>query len=192
MLPSANWIDAMASTVSSSSAAVTTPSTSGRRCSRVTSTDLLRINDEALAEHRVERAVEGGGPAGLAHDLVGEEVVVSAHRPRAGVVEPEGALQPPVRRVQRVRVVRAAQPQAGRLELLLELVLAVDAHVTAGRVVVAVVDRPTHPFGPAGGHGDGHPAAGPQHPDQLADRAGVVPEVFEHLRRDDAVERGIG
>src|SRR4051812_48579240 len=108
----------MASTVSSSSVAVMTPSMSVSTCSRVTSTDLLGVDDEALAEHGVERAVEGGGPAGLAHDLVGEEVVVLAHRPGARVVEPERALQPPVRRVQRVRVVRAAQPQPGRFELL--------------------------------------------------------------------------
>ena len=37
---------------------------------------LLRVDDEALAQHGVERAVDGGEPLGVAHDLVREEVVV--------------------------------------------------------------------------------------------------------------------
>ena len=44
-----------------------------------------------------------------------------------------------------MRVVRAAQEEAGALELQLELVLAVDADVAAGRVVVVVVERPATP-----------------------------------------------
>ena len=91
-----------------------------------------------------------------------------------------------------MRVVRAAQPEARLLELRFELVLPVDAHVPAGRVVVAVVDRPADTLGEAGGHGDREAAAGTQHAHQLGDRGGVVPEVLEHLRRDDAVERRVG
>src|SRR5262245_1189176 len=107
MLPSACWIDAMASTVSTSSAAVMMPSTSGMRWSRRAirpgrfrygvpasghasaasprSRHLLRVDDQALAEDGVERPVEPRHPPGLTDDLVGEEVVVLAHRPRAGV-----------------------------------------------------------------------------------------------------------
>src|SRR5437899_829165 len=122
MLPSGSWMVAMASTVSSNSAALTIPSTWGSRCSRVIrSSDLLRVEHQALAQHGVERPVEVRDPPRLTLDLVHEELVVLPHRPRAGVVEAERALQPPVRRVQRVRVVRTTKPQSRRLELLLEL-----------------------------------------------------------------------
>ena len=87
-----------------------------------------------------------------------------------------------------MRVVRAAQEAARLLDLLLELVLPVDAHVRAGRVVVRVVDRPRDPLGPAGGDGRREPAAGPQHAHDLGERALVVPDVLEHLGDDHAVE----
>ena len=70
--------------------------------------------------------------------------------------------------------------------------LTVDAHVPAGSVVVAVVDRPRHPLGEARRHGDGQPSAGSQDAHQFGDRLLVTPEVLEHLRRDDAVEGVVG
>ena len=100
---------------------------------------------------------------GLCSMSMAQEVVVAPDRRGVGVVEPVRALQPPVRRVERVRVVRAAQEEAGAFELQLELVLAVDAHVPAGRVVVVPVDRPRHALGPAGRNGRRDAAAGAQH-----------------------------
>ena len=94
--------------------------------------------------------------------------------------------------MERVRVVRAAQEAARALDLLLELVLAVDAHVRAGRVVVLVVDRPRDPLGPARRHGRREAAAGPEHAHDLDERALVVPDVLEHLGDDHAVEAVVG
>ena len=142
--------------------------------------------------HGVQRAVDGVQPRRLPHDLPHEEVVVLADRPRVGVVDTDRTLQPPVRRVQRVRVVRAAHREAGALELRLEVALAVDADVAAGRVVVVPVERPADPLGEAGRHGHREPAAGTQDAHQLRDRELVGPDVLEHLGRDDAVEGGVG
>ena len=85
-----------------------------------------------------------------------------------------------------------SQPQPRLFELGLEVALAVDADVTAWSVVVVVVERPAHSLRPAGRDRDGHATARSQHADQLADRLGIVPDVLEHLGRDDAIERVVG
>jgi hypothetical protein len=86
------------------------------------------------------------------------------------------------------------EPRSQRpaLQLLLELVLAIDAHVAHRACRGTVVDRPAHRVPASGRHGDRHAAARPEHAHQLGDRAVVVPEVLEHLRRDDAVEARVG
>ncbi len=93
---------------------------------------LLGVHDEALAEDGVERPVEGVEPRRLRRDLPHEEVVVLAHRPRVGVVHADRALEPPVRRVQRVRVVRSAEREPRGHELGLEVALPVDAEWPPG------------------------------------------------------------
>ncbi len=147
MLPSGSCTDAIASIVCATCAPVRMPATSGSDRDQprlrfphfaIVGGDLLAVHDDALAEHRVERALGDARPARVVLDQVAEEVVVALHRRGVGVVEPVRALEPPVRRVERVRVVRTAQEEAGALDLQLELVLAVDAHVPAGRVVVVV------------------------------------------------------
>src|SRR5258708_22465078 len=176
MLPSASWIDAMASTVCATCAADITPGTSGSSSrgkaalspSRHRGRDLLGVDHEALAEHRVERAFEGDGTARVVLDDPAEELVVLAHRRGLGVVESVRALQPPVGRVQRVRVVRAAQVEPRTFELRLELVLAEDANVAAGRVVVTVVERPADALGPTRRHRHREPTAGAEHAHELA------------------------
>src|SRR3954453_16241224 len=100
-------------------------------------TDLLDVDHEALAEHRVERVLEPRDPARVVLDGPAEEVVVLAYRGRV-VADAVRALQPPVRGVQCVRVVRAAQKRARASQRLLELVLTEDPNVTAWRVVVLV------------------------------------------------------
>ena len=111
---------------------------------------LLGVHDEALADHGVQRAVDGVQPRGLPHDLPDEEVVVLADGPGVGVVDTDRALQPPIRGVERVRVVRAAHLQARARELRFEVALAVDADVAAGRVVVVPVERPADALREAG------------------------------------------
>src|SRR5689334_12857167 len=143
MLPSGCCTVAIASTVSVISSRVRMPATSGRvrsakaalppsprrRC------DLLAVEDDALAEHRVERAFGDRSPARIVLDEMAEEVVVATDGSRVRIVEPVRALEPPVGRVECVRVVRAAQQAPRAFDLQLELVLPVDAHVCARRVV---------------------------------------------------------
>ena len=58
--------------------------------------------------------------------------------------------------------------------------------------MVVPVERPTHPLRQTGGHGHGQPSTGTEDSHQLGDRQLVGPDVLQHLRRDDAVERGVG
>src|SRR3954447_2670209 len=81
---------------------------------------LLRVDDEALAHDRVQHPVDAGEPPRVLRELPHEEVVVALRDPAVGLVDPTDAPDPPVRRVERVRVVRAAEPEAGALEVLLE------------------------------------------------------------------------
>ena len=57
---------------------------------------------------------------------------------------------------------------------------------SAHRGVVLVGQHPADLLGQPRRHGDGERAAGPQHPDQLGERADVVGDVLEHLGGDDA------
>src|SRR3954466_15129860 len=140
MFPSGCCTHAIPSIVCAISSGVMMPGTSGSslRMRR----DLFSVQHDALAEHRVERALESCRPLRVALDAHAEELVVALHRDRVGVVETERALQPPVRRVERVRVMRSALVEARALDLQLEFVLAVDAHVPTGRVVIAPVGCP--------------------------------------------------
>src|SRR3984893_7033236 len=201
MLPSGSCTPAMASTVWATWSLVRTPSTSGtwKRLfvkaalspSRHRRWDLLAVQHHALAEHGVEGAFAELSPARVSFDQHAQEVVITPHRRRVGVLEAVLALQPPVRRVERVRVVRAAQEEAGSFELQLELVLAVDADMASWRVVVAPVDRPRDPLGPARRDGRRDATSRPEHASNLGERTFVVPDVFEHLGHDHAIEGGI-
>jgi len=63
-----------------------------------------------------------------------------------------------------------------RVEKSLQLVLAVDANVAAGRVVVVPVECPRDSLGPARRHGDRKPSAGAQRLCELRDQRFVVAE----------------
>ena len=155
--------------------------------------DLLGVDDEALAEHRVQGAVDGVDPRAAARTICHTR---NSWYLRTGHAS---ALSTPTAHFSHQYgecsacawcAPRSARPRAR--ELALEVALAVDADVAAGRVVVVAVERPADPFGEAGRHGDREPAAGTQDPDELRDRELVGPDVLEHLRRDDAVEGGVG
>ena len=137
---------------------------------------LLRVDDEALAEHGVERAVDAAEPRGPVRDLPREEVVVACGRAGASALStPTAHCSHQYGECSACAWCEPRSQQPGRLELLLELVLAVDADVAAGRSWYSVVERPAHALGPAGGHGDGHAAAGAQHAHELGDRGGRRP-----------------
>src|SRR5260370_23174774 len=88
MHPSARCTEAMARAVWSASPAVRTPGTSGGT-----------VDDEALAEERVQCALGQPDGSGPAHDVPDQEAVVLADQPRLVVVRPPEAAQPPVERV---------------------------------------------------------------------------------------------
>src|SRR5438445_11946708 len=149
--------------------------------------DLLSVHDQALAENRVQRPLGDARPTRVVLDEVAEELVVALDRRRVGILEPVRALQPPVGRVERVRVMRAPQETAGPFELELELVLTVYAYVRARGVVVPMVDRPRDPLGPARRNRRRDAAAGPQDADDLHERALVAPDVPAHFGDDHRV-----
>ena len=68
----------------------------------------------------------------------------------------------------------------------------VDAHVSAGRVVVLVRQGPVDDLGPATRHRHRHGPAGAEDAGQLAHGGGVVGNVLEHLGRDHAIEGSVG
>src|SRR5215475_1743239 len=156
----------------------------GDRCAR----RLMRVHDDALADQRVQRPLGEPGHRRVLDDVPDQQPVVGAGQRVAVPVHAHGALQPPVRRVQAVRVVVPADLEPGRAQLGLQLGPGVDADVAARRVVVVVGQPPADPLRQPGGHGHREQPAGPQHPGDLGDRARVERNVFQHLRGDHPVE----
>src|SRR4051795_3924703 len=105
------------------------PSTWGSSCSGKASlpplrhrrSDLLAVEHDTLPEDGVECPLGGARPARIVLDQRTQEVVIPPNRCGLGVLESERALQPPVRRVERVRMVRSAEEESGAFELQLEL-----------------------------------------------------------------------
>src|SRR3954451_7125297 len=141
--PSGDCSAAMATTVCRSWSAVSTPGTSGRSSGTRQGSGrvihgglagrdggLVGVDDEALADQRVQQALEGAGQPGPAGEVPDEQPVVGADD--GGVpVDPDGALEPPKGSVQRVRVMGVGGLQPDRGEPLPQLVAAVDPDVPA-------------------------------------------------------------
>src|SRR5207302_3794017 len=70
---------------------------------------LAGVEDEALAEHGVQGTLEQPHALGGVGDVPDEEPVVQAYEGGSVVVDTRRALQPPVRRVQGVGVVRSEE-----------------------------------------------------------------------------------
>ncbi len=149
------------------------------------------VGHEALAHHGVEEVLGEAGGQGLLHDVPDQQLVVGPYRQRGVVTVPvhaEGALEPPVRGVQRVRVVRPVRPQSRLAHLPQQFVGAVDADVAALDLVVGVGERPADLLRAVARHGHRDPAAGAEHPDHLGEDALVVGDVLHHLGDDHGVE----
>src|SRR5215470_10176774 len=149
---------------------------------------LMRVHDDALADHWVERPLGQPGHRRVLHDVPDQQPVIGAGQRVAVPVHAHDALQPPVRRVQAVRVVVPADLEPSGAQLGLQFGPGVDAHVAAWRVVVVVGQPPADPLRQPGGHGHREQAAGPQHPGYLGERALVERNVLQHLRGDHPVE----
>src|SRR6266508_5494250 len=100
------------------------------------------VDDDALAEYRVQRPFGQPGNGWALHDVPDEQPVVGTRQRMTIVMDADGAFQPPVQRVQAVRVVVPADDEPGPLELELQLGARVDADVPAGGVVVVLRQCP--------------------------------------------------
>src|SRR5438309_1910885 len=105
----------MLATVWSRAAAVSTPGRS--RMGR-----LAQVDDQALADDRVQQPLGDPGEARGAHHVPDQQPVVTGDERVLVLLDPHGALQPPVRRVQGVRVMTGDRLEAGLLEALAQLV----------------------------------------------------------------------
>src|SRR5207247_9023374 len=95
------------------------------------------VQDQALADERVEDALEAAHSRGRVGDVPDQEAVVETDERRPVVVHARRALQPPVRRVQGVGVVGPGHEEAGGAQTGRQLAGTVDAG--GGALVVVVV-----------------------------------------------------
>src|SRR6202042_3624048 len=117
MAPSGCWPAAMLRPVASTCSAVRTPGTDGStepggtRAGRAAPARLSRrgmcplrllgrVDDEALADERIEHVLGEPGRGRLLHDVPDQHAVIGAGQRMVVVTHPDRALEPPVRRVQ--------------------------------------------------------------------------------------------
>jgi hypothetical protein len=79
--------------------------------------------------------------------------------------------------------------EPGAPKPLTQLRSPVDANVSAGRSSVLPRQAPVHRLRPEAGHGHDRLATGPEDSGDLSHSALVLSDVFENLRRDQAIER---
>ena len=126
-------------------AAVMMPATSGR-LGRDDQPTFSRVDDEALAEHRVERAVERGrATRAAARSATRGSRGTCAPATRPALSTPTAHFSHQYGECSACAWCEPRSDEARPLELLLELVLAVDADVAAGRVVVVGGRAPSTP-----------------------------------------------
>src|SRR5437764_11400458 len=113
--PLGSWAAAMVRPVARTSSADTTPASagsSGRDTGRSGClSGFVRVDDEALAEQGVEGLLRRAGEPGPLHDVPHQHAVIE---PRRRTLATERAVEPPVGRVQRMRVMRSARLEADR------------------------------------------------------------------------------
>src|ERR1022692_3604522 len=111
MAPSRCCTAAIAAPVALTSSAVKMPATSGTqkdgrgRCELSGWRMLVRVDDEALADQRIQGLISEPGNRRLAHDVPDQQPVIAARERVIIVVHADRALEPPVGRVQRVGMV---------------------------------------------------------------------------------------
>src|SRR5258708_3156095 len=142
MLPSGSWTAAIASTVASTSSKASTADASGRCIAG----RFRHVQDQALAQHGVETALQVSRPGRASDHLPGQEAMVDAGQQGIVAPHPDYAFQPPVGRVQGVGMGTAAGHQAGVAEAAQELVGTVDPDVASWVVVVLLRESPADTF----------------------------------------------
>ena len=122
------------------------------------------VHHQALPDQRVQRLLGEPGHGRPAHDVPDQHPVIRAGQPVLVVVHADRALEPPVRRVQPVRVVVPERGQPGPGQFGLQFDPRVDAHMPPGDLVILSGQRPADAFGQEARHRDRGQAARPQHP----------------------------
>src|SRR6266516_4814115 len=143
------------------------------------------VEHQALADERVQRPFRQPGGDRALHDVPDQQPVVGARQRMIVVAHPHSAFEPPVWRVQAMRVVVAAHREPRPPELGLEFGPGVDADVAAGDVVVVIRQPPADPFRQPGGHGHRQQPARAQYPRELTQVCLLVVHVLVRHRRDD-------
>lgn len=104
-------------------------------------------------------------------------------------IETDDAAQEPVRRVQRVRVMRSDHVQTGTAHEREELTAAVDANVSAFDRVIRVGHHPVCALGAGSRNRDRDETAGTDDPCHLAQRLDVINEMLEDFGSEHPIER---
>src|SRR4051812_23789932 len=130
--------------------AVSTPGSSG---ADMCDLRLVQIDHETLSNQRVQRSVRGARRGWLCGDVPDEHAVIQTGQDVVAL-NTDRALQPPVRRVQPVCVVRTVGVEPNARQLRGELTALVDAHVPAGVLVVLVRQGPADTLRKPTRHGD--------------------------------------
>src|SRR4051812_27383549 len=124
MRPLGSCTRAMLAADATRSDAVRTPGSSGTNTSDLW---FVQVDHEALAHDRVECPVDDARRRRLRCDVPDQHAVVEARQRMIVTAYTDSALQPPVRRVQPVRMVRAIRVQPDLRQLRGELAALVDA-----------------------------------------------------------------
>src|SRR5699024_6108536 len=186
------WTEAIHRPVARTASASRTPGTLGtaraRTCSslRVRTTrsgprGLAEVEHDRFAEHRVEQLLRGAGDPRPLHDVPLQELVIGLRQRVIVVLRADRALEPPVRRVQRVGAPGAGDLESCSTELVPQLLGGVDAAVSARVGVVVVRELPAHLLRPLPRHGHRRDTARLEDAHQFGDRFGVLGNVLEHL-----------
>src|SRR5436190_20299603 len=138
------------------SACVSTPGSSSGDTSGLW---LMQIKHETLSDQRVECAVDDSRRDRVLRDVPDEHAVVEPGQ-RMVALHADRTLQPPVRRVQTVCMVRAVGKQARLGELRGQLATFVDAQLAARGLAVGSRQCPADALGQPPRHGHGGAAAG--------------------------------
>src|SRR4051812_6589759 len=146
------------------SLAVSTPGSSG---ADMCDLRLVQIDHETFSNQRVQRTVRDARRGRLRSDVPDEHAVIETGQDVVAL-DTDGALQPPVRRVQPVCVVRAIGVKTNARQLRGQLTALVDAYVPAGVLVVLVRQGPADTLRKPARHGDGSASTGLEHTGDLA------------------------
>ena len=152
---------------------------------------LLEVQRDTFARQRIEYSLSNPGQGRLAHHVPHQQFVVGLNCRVIVIVHAHSTFQPPIRRVQRVCVMRTGEPDTPGLDLCPQFVGLVDPDVATLVGVIGIGQHPADLLRQPPGHRDRQRAARPQDPDEFGDRTAVVRDVFEDFGGNHDVESAV-